>query len=139
MEHSNKEKAIAYYEMFSNDQLDALLEHHHDDVVANFYAFGQVLNGKEAMIDFIRLFKIGFPDAHFKIHNIIEEGNFVAAEVSFIGTHTGVLQTPMGAIEPTGKSVELVCGDFATWEDGKLKTLHNYQDAGSMMRQLGLM
>ena len=44
----------------------------------------------------------------------------------------------MGAIPPTGKSIELKFAEFFVMRDDKIKTLRAYWDTGTLIRQLGL-
>jgi steroid delta-isomerase-like uncharacterized protein len=136
---SPKQATIEIHDAFSKNQFDKVLVLCHDDVVVNAYAFGAVFKGKDGFKDFMQSFKSAFPDVVITHKNIIAEGNNVAVEFTGKGTHTGALQTPAGAIPATGKTVELTVAEFMVWENGKLKSLHNYQDAGSLLRQIGAM
>lgn len=125
------------HETFSRNQFEKTLELVSDDVTVNLYALGMTFKKKNGFMDFMQGFKSAFPDITIQDTNIISSGNRVAVEFTANGTHTGTLQTSGGPILPTGKPVTLNVAEFLTWESGKLKTLNNYQDAGSMMKQIG--
>jgi predicted ester cyclase len=80
-----------------------------------------------------------FPDARWRLVNLIAEGDTVCAEHVFEGTHTGVLITPMGEIQPTGKRVANRVAWIAGVRDGKLTWARIYSDRLTVMEQLGLM
>jgi steroid delta-isomerase-like uncharacterized protein len=127
------------HDTFSNDQLDKTLEMASDDVVVKAHAFGMTFHKKDGFSGFMQSFKTAFPDIVIHHKNIITNGNRVAVEFIAEGTHKGPIQTPAGDIPPTGKHVTFTVAEFLEWENGKLKSIHNYQDAGSIMRQIGVM
>lgn len=137
--NSVKQASIEIHDAFSKNQFDKVLNLCHDDVEVHAYAFGAVFKGKEGFMNFMQSFKSAFPDVAITHKNLVVEENRVAVEFTGKGTHTGALQTPAGAIPATGKTVELNVAEFMIWENGKLKSLHNYQDAGSLLRQIGAM
>ena len=80
-----------------------------------------------------------FPDARLTVKNELSDGNWVAQEFTFEGTHEGTLSSPAGDIPAThkrldGRGVQLfkVDGDVVT--DTRL-----YFDQVQVMTQLGLM
>ncbi len=134
MSHEIKQLAIRLHGGFSNNQFDKVLELCHDDVEVHSYAFGAHFNGKEAFVNFMQGFKIPFPDVTLHHKNFVVEGNKVAVQMTANGTHSGPFQTPKGLIPATGKKIELFVSEFMVFENGKLISLHNYQDAGSLMQ-----
>jgi steroid delta-isomerase-like uncharacterized protein len=139
MENQNEQLTCKLHETFSNDQFDQTLQLASDDVEVHAYAFGQTFKNKEGFANFMQGFKTAFPDIKIQHKTIVSSGNHVAVEFTAQGTHTGPLQTPSGAIPPTGKPVTITVSEFMKWENGKLMSLHNYQDAGSIMRQIGVL
>src|ERR1043166_8652995 len=132
MKNTSKENSVAIHDAFSKNEFDKVLALCHDDVEVHAYAFGMTFHGKDGFMSFMQSFKSAFPDVMIQHNNIIEQDDRVALEFTGNGTHTGDLQTPAGAIPATGKKVELTVSEFMVWENGKLKSLHNYQDAGSL-------
>ena len=63
----------------------------------------------------------------------------MAVEFVASGTHTGPLMTPGGAIPASNNQVTLNVCEVHQWKDGKLSRLVNYQDAMSLMVQVGAM
>lgn len=80
----------------------------------------------------------GFADLYVEILEQFEAGDKVATRVAWSGTHTGPLNTPAGAIPPTGKTIRLKFAEAFEMRDGKIKTMRAYWDTGTLMRQLGL-
>ena len=79
-----------------------------------------------------------FPDAQGDISNTIHSGDTVVVEVTWRGTHTGPLQTPRGAISPTGKRMEVRACQVHTITNGKIQTTRHYFDMASLLQQLGV-
>ena len=84
-------------------------------------------------------FKRAMPDARLNFKSAVEQGNTIAVEGTFTGTHTGPMLTPAGEIPPTGRSLDLPYLDVFTVEDGLLATHRVYYDQITMLSQLGLM
>lgn len=139
METSIEKLTAELHETFSKNQFDKTLEFVADDIIAESYALGATFKGKDAFMQFMMGFKSAFPDMQLQHNNLIINGNRVAVEFTAQGTHTGDLQTPNGVIPATGKPVHLMVSEFMTWEGGKLKSLHNYQDVATLLRQIGVM
>lgn len=51
-----------------------------------------VLEGRDAVVGYLREFKSAFPDAKFEVHTLIEEGQIVAARWTMTGTQTGAFK-----------------------------------------------
>ncbi len=128
----------AIHNLFSTNQYDAVVSHSTPDIQVVNYATGQVFNGQNEFRQFMAGFKNAFPDLVIHHKNVFENGNQVAIEMEGIGTHTGALETPAGAIPPTGKQVNFIVCEIHKYEGDKISSIHNYQDSGSLMRQLGL-
>lgn len=130
---NNEQLTREIHNYFSNNEFDKCLNMAADDVQVTAYAIGTVFNGKEQFMGFMQ----AFPDLVIHHTNILSNGSRVAVEFQGQGTHTGDLQTPMGAIAASGKVVNFNVAEFMIWENGKLKSIANYQDAATMLRQIG--
>jgi steroid delta-isomerase-like uncharacterized protein len=139
MSNEIKDAVIRLHEAFSKNQLEKAIAMTADNVEVNAYAFGASFKGKEGFMGFMQSFKSAFPDVSIHHKNLMVDGNRAAVEFTAKGTHTGPLQTPAGTIPPTGRPIELTVAELMVWENGKLKSLHNYQDAATLMRQIGVM
>ncbi len=128
------------HQLFSENKFDEVVNLVADNIQVVNYATGQTFNGKTEFRNFMSGFKTAFPDMVIKHTVVFEdaEGN-VALEFEGDGTHTGPLVGPGGVIPPTGKKVKFIVCETHRIVDGKIVSIHNYQDSGSLMRQLGLM
>jgi steroid delta-isomerase-like uncharacterized protein len=103
-------------------------------VVAN----GQKYQGRNGFKQFVLGWSTAFPDSKVELTRVIATGDEAAVEFTARGTHTGVLQTPRGDIQPTGRKMEQRFCDIYRINNGQIVSLHCYYDARSFMEQLGL-
>ena len=98
---------------------------------------GQVFNGADEVRDYYRRSRTAFPDQHNEIISLRVAGeDAIITEFWLMGTHKGLLATPMGEIPPTGKSFKVrMCAVFE-FENEKIVCERIYFDAMTMMRQL---
>jgi steroid delta-isomerase-like uncharacterized protein len=76
-----------------------------------------------------------FPDLSFQMLRMMEaDGGAVSAEWEMRGVNTG----SMLGLPPTGRAVQVRGVDIAVVEDGKLRSVQGYFDAGAVPRALGL-
>ena len=136
--HDNAALARRIYQLFSDDKLDDALELVTEDVEAVLVPFGQTFHGRDGFTGFMQGFKGAFPDIRISVTNQMATDDQVVSEFTARGTHTGPLQTPAGAIPPTGRTVDFIVCEVMRIKHGRIASLHNYQDAASIMRQLGL-
>ena len=134
----NAALARRIYTLFSNGDFDGVLALTNEDVEVVFVPAGQTFRGHEGFTQFMQGFKSAFPDIKLTVTNQVATEEAVVTEFIASGTHTGPLLTPAGELPATGKHAEWpVCEVWRT-RDGKLESIHNYQDLATMLRQLGL-
>ncbi|MEQ1745398.1 MAG: ester cyclase [Saprospiraceae bacterium] len=138
MTNSIKQLVAELHGYFSANNFEKTLSMMADDIRVEAFALGATFEGREGAIQFMQGFKGAFPDLQITHKNIVENGSEVAVEFTATGKHTGDLHTPAGVVPPTGKIVNFTVCEVQTWENGKVKSIRNYQDSGSLMRQLGL-
>jgi steroid delta-isomerase-like uncharacterized protein len=100
---------------------------------------GDVFEGPEGSRAYSAGWANGFPDGQVTIDNIFGDGDNVVVEFTGRGTHTGTLETSMGAIPATGRSMTIKLCDVVRLQDHKIVAQTSYFDTGSMMAQLGLL
>ena len=108
------------------------------DVVYNEVGSQRRLQGADQMVQAYQGWKQALPDGKGTITRVIANGDSVAIEVTWTGTHTGPLVTPDGAIPPTGKSVSLFGAQLITIQGNTIKELHQYFDLLTLLQQLGV-
>jgi predicted ester cyclase len=89
---------------------------------------------REGFKEYVRTWRVGFPDVRCQVEDLIAEGDQVAWSVRASGTHTGEF---MG-IPPTGNTVDFDSLNLATVRDGRLYRHRVMMDLATMMRQLGV-
>jgi ketosteroid isomerase-like protein len=108
-----------------------------DDVV--FRAPGGLCGrGKAACVEFYGSWFIAFPDAHVDVHDVHFINDVAVEEGTFTGTHRGVLQSPMGDVAPTGRSVAVEYIQVLHFREGKHISFNLMFDRLLMLEQLGL-
>ena len=127
------------YQLFNDEKIDDVLALTTEDIEANLIPFGQTFQGREGFMNFMMGFKGAFPDLKITVTNQVATDDQVVSEFTARGTHTGPLLTPAGELPPTGRKVDFIVCEVWRIKNGKLASLHNYQDAASLMRQLGVL
>jgi len=100
---------------------------------------GETFEGPEGAQRYGMMWADAFPDGRITVDHVYSAGDAVVVEFTGTGTHTGTLETSMGSIPATGRSLTLHLCDVLEFSDGKVKAQRSYIDTGSMMAQLGLM
>ena len=77
------------------------------------------------------------PDSNATFDNVSVSGNTVTLELTWRGTHKGSLQTPTGALPPSGKKIELRACQVVEVADGKVQAVRHYFDMATLLQQLG--
>jgi steroid delta-isomerase-like uncharacterized protein len=101
------------------------------------FATQRTAKGKQSVVQATMQWKQAFPDATGTIERIVANGNTVAAEILWRGTHQGTLSGPAGAIPATGKQVQVRASQVITIEGGKLAQTNHYFDMATLLQQLG--
>jgi ketosteroid isomerase-like protein len=96
------------------------------------------LRGRDAVQLLAQTFMTAFPDNEWVVSHQIASRDSVATEYFLEGTHSGTLQTPMGALVPTGKRVTSRACDVSRVRDGEIYSTHLYWDNLAFMSALGI-
>jgi steroid delta-isomerase-like uncharacterized protein len=76
--------------------------------------------------------RLGFPDLHARIDDLVAEGDRVAVRLTFRGTHQGEFL----GIPATGRTVEYVSHEFYRFADGLVAEEWICSDLASLQGQL---
>lgn len=117
------------------DGIDALVT---EDVELTYTPTGEVFHGREGCREFTRFWLTAFPDATVEAVNEVAAGDWEIVECIGRGTNTGPLPGPLVQSTPTGRKIEVRFCWVAHLRDGKIDSLRDYQDHGTIMQQLGL-
>lgn len=124
-----------YESMSSGADLDAMMERFVADDFVEHEAMppGIEGSGRDAARQVFEMMLSAFPDFRVEIHDLIEEGDKVAARVEFIGTHQG---TFMG-VPPSGNQMRIQVMDILQFRDDVVIAHWGLMDTASLMAQLG--
>lgn len=100
---------------------------------------GVRLQGRAGIEGFFDMWQGAFPDTMVEIRTVIADESSCCVEALFHGTQTGVLQTPMGEIQPTGRTVAIPFAHLFTLNSsGTVDRSTLYFDTAEIVAQLGL-
>lgn len=130
----NTAAVLAMYEALNARDLSRL-----DDILAPDVAFHvshlPAPVGREAIkADMARYFS-AFPDMALTVADLVVDGDRVAARIVARGTHDGTF----GAMEPTGRSIDVTETDFLRMAGGKVAEAWVLYDQFTLLTQLGVL
>lgn len=112
----------------------ALIELYHEDAENHQVAFGEPLQGREALLESFITFFQAFPDNYTHIENLFEDGEWGIIEWKGGGTFLG----KFGGNFPTNRSYTLRGCGFFHIIDGKIRFQRGYIDKHDWFAQIGL-
>lgn len=122
-------------EAWNMGNLDTLDELHSTEYTEHHAPFPDV-EGLDASKLMVAGARITYPDFHITTHELIQEGDRLAARWSWTGTHLG--QARKFAIPPTGKQITLTGSHIFHIENDKLVEGWQFADDPGLLQQLGL-
>jgi predicted ester cyclase len=127
-----------FVEAFNAHDEQRIRELNSEDTV--FEAPGDVsLQGRDAATDYAMSWLNAFPDARITVQHELTAGEWVVQEFTFTGTHTAPMQSPMGEIPPTNRSLTGRAVQIFRVEGDAVVDTRLYFDQVEVMTQLGLM
>jgi len=78
-----------------------------------------------------------FPDSMCTFQNVLASGTSVVMEVTWQGTHRGVLQMPGGPVQATGKRIDIRACVISELDGEKVRMQRHYFDMATLLQQLG--
>jgi steroid delta-isomerase-like uncharacterized protein len=108
------------------------------DAVYDEVATHRRLEGQSAILQAWKGWGTAFPDSRASFEDAIASDDTVVVEVRWRGTHKGPLDLPSGKVEATGKSVDFRACQVIQLKDGKTRSIRQYFDMATMLRQLGI-
>jgi steroid delta-isomerase-like uncharacterized protein len=128
----NKAAVRRFYEELMNGKnleiIDELLTADSVD-----HTFGS--QGVEASKQFFGMLFKAFPDLRVEVHDVIAEGELVAARVTYSGSHEGEFI----GIPATGRQARVSGVDFVRMQDSRQAEHWGGPDMASLLQQLGVM
>ena len=108
------------------------------DVVYDEVATGRKAEGIDQVLPLWQGWARAFPDSKAAFHNAIASGSTVMLEITWNGTHKGLLETPGGPVQPTGKTIAIRACMVVELEGERVKRERHYFDMATLSQQLGL-
>lgn len=97
---------------------------------------GVTRHGAEGLKEHYAAWIRAFPQCDVEVTNVFATKDQAVVEFIGRGTHTGVLQSPAGEIQPTGQKAEVRFCEVFWFREGKVASIHTYYDALELMQQL---
>ena len=108
------------------------------DVIYDEIATNRKVQGVDKTIALWQGWASAFPDSRCTFQNAFASGNTVVLELTWQGTHQGALQSPSGAIAPTGKRIDIRACVVVELDGEKTKVQRHYFDMATLLKQLGV-
>jgi steroid delta-isomerase-like uncharacterized protein len=124
-------------EPFNRRDFDAMIAMAGGKVDYTDVALGQHVTDGNAFKAAMQAWVDAFDDIKGTVTSAARDGDLLACEVVFEGTHTGPLQTPMGAIPASGRRISTRAAFFTRLEGDRVAGVRNYGDTLSMLAQIG--
>ncbi|MCP3143049.1 ester cyclase [Pyxidicoccus xibeiensis] len=124
-----------FYRAFNAKDLELLRSTMHPDAIVQSIPFDET----EKLIDHCESWAAALPDGQVDVTHLLGQGDFVIAEFTGRGTHTGPFTGPGGVTIPAShRPIELRFIEVFELRDGKIAEVRQYYDALSLMTQLGI-
>ena len=123
-----------YEEVWDQGNVEFAHEVFANDYVRHDLRPTEALPGGAGMAKLAADFRRAFPDAHWRVDQVLGEDDFVAARWTATGTFSG----DWADVPPTGRSASFSgVNIFRFGTDGKVAELWNHRDDLGFMEQLG--
>jgi steroid delta-isomerase-like uncharacterized protein len=119
-------------EVFNNKDMSVIPE-----LISPDFAYDEFFGsfaGPEGFRQMCEMQNAAFPDLHYKIEDMIGEGDKLVTRMTWSGTFKG----KFAGIEPTGKHIVLTEAAFSTFKDGKETGPLTIFDRLSFFQQAGI-
>jgi steroid delta-isomerase-like uncharacterized protein len=136
--HDNAKVAQTLYEAFNAKDVERALGQAGENVEVVNVPLGLTFQGHEGYRQYLQGWIAAFPDSQVTISRTVADETGAITEFIGRGTHTGPLASPAGPIPPTGRPIEIQFCEALEITEGKITKDRLYFDAGTLMRQLGL-
>jgi predicted ester cyclase len=97
---------------------------------------GRRADSADAYLEIAKGTKVVFPDWTGTIEATATNDDTVVQRIVWEGTHTGVLDTPSGPLQPSGNRVRVVSSAWSRFEGDTIREIHFHIDARSLREQM---
>jgi predicted ester cyclase len=130
-------QASALMEPFNRRDFDAMIAMSGGSVDYTDVALGLHITDADDFRAAMQGWVSAFSDLHATVLSAVCDGDLLAYEARFEGTHDGPLQTPMGAIPPSGRRVANSSGFFVRLDGDRVAEVRDYSDTLTLLAQIG--
>lgn len=123
---------------YSKKDWDAVRASITPDFVYDEVATRRKATGIEQVMNLWQGWATALPDSKATFHGTFVSGTTVILEVTWQGTHTGLLQTANGEFAATGKRIDVRACNVIEVSGEKAKLQRQYFDMGTLLEQLGI-
>jgi steroid delta-isomerase-like uncharacterized protein len=109
------------------------------DFVYEEVATQRRLEGVEAVLACWQAWARAFPDSRATFDEEFVSNQGIVLEVTWCGTHTGLLDLPGGPVAPTNRPIRLQSCQVLAFRDGKVHLIRQYFDIATLLQQLGML
>jgi steroid delta-isomerase-like uncharacterized protein len=136
-QENNANIVRSLYDAFNTREFDRGAAGYAAEARLHNMATGEMFSGPDGFRAYVSGWAAALPDSQVHLQNVVASGSQVVVEFRGVGTHTGVMHTPMGEIAPTGRAVELPLVEIFKLRDGKVVDHRAYFDSATLLRQIG--
>lgn len=134
-ELSNLERIQITMDAFNERDWSMADDYVHEDLEWMEMPSGNVYRGRDGLHKEYESWLRAFPDGKVTVTNMIDAGDWVIAEYTLTGTHTGPMHGKDGEeIPPTGRAIEIKACDLMRVVDGRVVGGRGYFDSGALDR-----
>jgi steroid delta-isomerase-like uncharacterized protein len=109
------------------------------DFVYEEVATQRRLEGIDALIACWQAWAKAFPDSRATFDDEFVSERAVVLELTWSGTHSGLLDLPGGPVRPTNRPIKVQSCQVLALRDGKAQSLRHYFDIATLLQQLGML
>src|SRR6266571_3601820 len=95
------------------------------------------VQGPDQIVEASKGWREAFPDSKGTITKVTEGADAVVLEITWQGTHTGDLVSPMGTIPPSRKRVNLPAVQIVRFKGDKVVETRHFFDLMTLLAQIG--
>ena len=133
----NAQVARSVYDAFNQKQYDRCAALASDNIQCTTVAFGVTEKGKDGFKRWLSNWGTAMPDCTVSLKRQYATDDGVVSEFHVTGTHKGSIQTPTGALPPTGNKLSIDVIEAWELKDGKIEKIRCYFDGYNMLKTFG--
>lgn len=133
-QEQNKQIVRQVFEAVGRRDMEAHMALVADDIVIHSPIPG-IANGREGFRAFMETFYTAFPEQSVEVHDLVAEGDRVAARHTHHVLHTG----PLMSLPPTGREAHVDGIEIFRIANGRVAEFWHMDDMLGLLQQLGAM